>query len=259
MEVMGHDSLTWFNDADTVPPREESVAVRPQLPARHDHLRRLERDPEEHHRQADPRPPRDLREDAMNFDLTDDQKLLVDTVATFAKKESPVERLRAIRENPIGWDKDVWKQMGELGWLGVPFPEVARRHRRHLRRRGARHREARHDARARAVRPVGRRRGPHAVRTRHARSRSSSCLPPIIEGETSLALAYAEQDSRYDVADVETRADEVRRRLPAHRREGVRPQRPRRRPHRRLRAHVRRRRGREGRLALRRRSRTRRA
>src|ERR1044071_8142190 len=59
----------------------------------------------------------------MDFTLTDDQKMLVETVQNFTKKDSPVERVRKIRDNPVGWDKKVWKQMGELGWLGVPFAE----------------------------------------------------------------------------------------------------------------------------------------
>src|SRR6185312_7458941 len=60
----------------------------------------------------------------MNFDLTSDQKSLSDTAAAFAKKESPVHRLRGLRADARGYSKDVWKQMGELGWLAIPFPEA---------------------------------------------------------------------------------------------------------------------------------------
>src|SRR5688572_31753367 len=59
----------------------------------------------------------------MNFELTDDQKMLVETVVSFVRKDSPVERLRKMRKHELGWEKNVWKQMGELGWLGVMFPE----------------------------------------------------------------------------------------------------------------------------------------
>jgi len=61
----------------------------------------------------------------MDFELTEDQSLLVDTVRDFVKKESPVERMRKLRDTDLGWDKAVWKKMGELGWLGVLFPESA--------------------------------------------------------------------------------------------------------------------------------------
>ena len=59
----------------------------------------------------------------MDFDLSEEQRLLVDTVLSFVKKQSPVSRMRALREDPVGWSRDVWRQMGELGWLSVPFPE----------------------------------------------------------------------------------------------------------------------------------------
>ncbi len=61
----------------------------------------------------------------MNFDLTEDQKLLVQTVAAFARKESPLSRARALREDPRGFDPAVWRRMGEMGWLSLPFPEAA--------------------------------------------------------------------------------------------------------------------------------------
>jgi len=61
----------------------------------------------------------------MNFDLSEDQRLLVDTVASFVKKQSPIGRARKLREDAIGWEKNVWRQMGEFGWLGVAFPEEA--------------------------------------------------------------------------------------------------------------------------------------
>lgn len=60
----------------------------------------------------------------MHFDPSDDQRLLVDTVSNFVKKESPVERFRKLRdEDGLGWSKDVMRKFGELGWLAVPFAE----------------------------------------------------------------------------------------------------------------------------------------
>jgi len=60
----------------------------------------------------------------MNFDLSEDQKAFVETVASFVKKQSPVSRLRALREDPIGWSPSVWRQMGEFGWIGIQFPDA---------------------------------------------------------------------------------------------------------------------------------------
>jgi len=59
----------------------------------------------------------------MRFDLSQDQKMLVDTAASFAKKSSPVARARRLRADPRGFEPAVWKQMAELGWLGLCLPE----------------------------------------------------------------------------------------------------------------------------------------
>lgn len=61
----------------------------------------------------------------MDFDLSEDQKMLAKTVRDFGKKESTVERFRKLRdaEDGLGWDPKTWAQMGELGWLAVSFPE----------------------------------------------------------------------------------------------------------------------------------------
>ncbi|UCF48154.1 MAG: acyl-CoA dehydrogenase family protein, partial [Myxococcales bacterium] len=59
----------------------------------------------------------------MDFELDQDQQMLAKTVSDFAKNESPVERFRKFRDDDVGYDPAVWGKMGELGWLGVPFPE----------------------------------------------------------------------------------------------------------------------------------------
>ena len=60
----------------------------------------------------------------MNFTLTEDQRMFVDAALAFTRKQSPVARMRKLRDDPIGWSPEVWRQMGELGWLGLPFPEA---------------------------------------------------------------------------------------------------------------------------------------
>src|SRR5512142_3049634 len=49
--------------------------------------------------------------------------MLGDTAATFVKKASPNARLRKLRSDATGWDRAVWKKMGDMGWLSLPFPE----------------------------------------------------------------------------------------------------------------------------------------
>jgi acyl-CoA dehydrogenase len=61
----------------------------------------------------------------MQLVLTEDQELLAKTAADFVAEKSPVARFRALRDagDPLGFSRDLWKQMAELGWVGIPFPE----------------------------------------------------------------------------------------------------------------------------------------
>jgi alkylation response protein AidB-like acyl-CoA dehydrogenase len=59
----------------------------------------------------------------MDFELDQDQQMLAKTVGEFAKNESPVARFRQLRDSAIGYQPAAWRKMGELGWMGVPFPE----------------------------------------------------------------------------------------------------------------------------------------
>lgn len=142
----------------------------------------------------------------MDFTLTDDQKMLVETVQNFVKKDSPVERVRKIRDIDIGWDRKVWRQMGELGWLGVPFAEK-------VGGIGGSFADA-----GLVIEQLGMTLVPEPyvpsvivagllLAQSGTDAQQEKYLPPMIEGKTSLALAYVEKDSRYDVASVQTRAE----------------------------------------------------
>jgi alkylation response protein AidB-like acyl-CoA dehydrogenase len=141
----------------------------------------------------------------MNFDLSQDQKLLVDAAASFAKKQSPVSRLRAMRQDPIGWSKSVWKQMGELGWLGILLPEA-------LGGFGGRFQDA-----ALVLEKLGTTLVPEpyipsvvlagsTILALGSEEQKARWLQPMAAGDASLALAYAERESRFDAASVGTTA-----------------------------------------------------
>ena len=57
--------------------------------------------------------------------LTDDQLILRDMAKSFFAEKSPVERMRALRDadDEAGFSRELWKEMGELGWIGILFPE----------------------------------------------------------------------------------------------------------------------------------------
>lgn len=57
--------------------------------------------------------------------LSEDQQMLKTSAADFVKKESPVTRMRALRdsEDPVGYSPKVWAKMAELGWPAILLPE----------------------------------------------------------------------------------------------------------------------------------------
>src|SRR5690606_26009195 len=133
-------------------------------------------------------------------------KMIQETASSFVKKDSPVERMRALRDDPTGWDRNVWKQMGELGWLGLAMPEAAGGF-------GGTMIDA-----SLLLEQFGTTLVPEpyvasvvlgGMAVRHAGSDSQvrELLGPMIEGQTSLALAWAERQGRYDAFDVATKAD----------------------------------------------------
>ena len=59
----------------------------------------------------------------MNFDLSDEQRLLQDTIRGFLAKECPPAQLRAVFEG-AGHDPTLWKGMIELGLGGLHLPDA---------------------------------------------------------------------------------------------------------------------------------------
>jgi pimeloyl-CoA dehydrogenase small subunit len=60
----------------------------------------------------------------MDFDLTEEQQLLKDSVTRLLADRYSFENRRAFRASPEGWSQDLWRQYAELGLIGVPFPEA---------------------------------------------------------------------------------------------------------------------------------------
>lgn len=54
---------------------------------------------------------------------TEEQEFLTRTARDFAERQSPIERMRAIRDGDATWDRLTWKKMVDLGWTGVHMPE----------------------------------------------------------------------------------------------------------------------------------------
>lgn len=59
----------------------------------------------------------------MNFDFSDDQKILKDQVRKFLEDKCPIERVRAVLESDENMAGDVWKGLCDLGVAGAAIPE----------------------------------------------------------------------------------------------------------------------------------------
>jgi alkylation response protein AidB-like acyl-CoA dehydrogenase len=151
----------------------------------------------------------------MDFELTEDQKLLKDSAAQFTKS-SPVARMRRLRshggghggeitEHAVGWEPAVWRQMADLGWLGLFYPES-------VGGLGLSFFDL-----SLVLEELGKTLVPEpllasvvlaggAVLRAGTPEQQKRLLGPMTEGKTSLALAWAEKDGRYDAARVATTA-----------------------------------------------------
>ena len=59
----------------------------------------------------------------MNFGFTEDQDLLRQEARKYLDEQCPMEDVRRIMRTPEGYSREQWKQLGELGWLGLTIPE----------------------------------------------------------------------------------------------------------------------------------------
>jgi pimeloyl-CoA dehydrogenase small subunit len=60
----------------------------------------------------------------MNFDLTEEQQLLKDSVTRLLADRYGFEHRKTFQASPEGWSRDLWRQYAEIGLLGVAFPEA---------------------------------------------------------------------------------------------------------------------------------------
>jgi pimeloyl-CoA dehydrogenase small subunit len=59
----------------------------------------------------------------MDFDLTDEQRLLRDSVERLLADRYGFEARTRHAASPEGWSREMWSAYAELGLLGLPFPE----------------------------------------------------------------------------------------------------------------------------------------
>lgn|SRR5690606_6742203 len=60
----------------------------------------------------------------MNFDFSDDQRMLRDQAARFLDQRGALGAARKVLEGEAPYDESLWKGIGELGWAGTAIPEA---------------------------------------------------------------------------------------------------------------------------------------
>ena len=151
-----------------------------------------------------------MPDDSLNMD--DTRRMLRDSVRTFVSRECDLARARSVREEALGFDRTVWRNMAENGWFGLLHPEE-------MGGVGLGFGEAcvvvEELGRGLVSEPVV----PAAVlagavlRDGDNAALRSEKLPALIAGEIIPALAWQETRNRYEPEAIETRAEEDGARL----------------------------------------------
>ncbi|HVS63870.1 MAG TPA: acyl-CoA dehydrogenase family protein [Thermoanaerobaculia bacterium] len=142
----------------------------------------------------------------MDFELSKEQRMIVGSVATFVKEDSPVERFREMRNDDRGWDPVVWKQMGDYGWLAIAFSEEDGGIGGSFLDMALILEQLAHGLVPEPYIPSVVLAGGLLARLGSAEQKQRA-LRPILDGDASAALAYGERQSRYDLTDCLTRAE----------------------------------------------------
>src|SRR6478735_2330137 len=59
----------------------------------------------------------------MNFDFSDEQKQMRDEARKFLAEKCPPKAVRNVLDGKATYDKELWKGLAEMGFLGVAIPE----------------------------------------------------------------------------------------------------------------------------------------
>ena len=59
----------------------------------------------------------------MDFDLSEEQRLLRNSAHDFLARECPKELVRKLEESDGAFPPELWQKMAGLGWMGLAIPE----------------------------------------------------------------------------------------------------------------------------------------
>ncbi len=142
----------------------------------------------------------------MDFELTDEQRQLQDSVAKFVADNYSFEQRRALVATDAGFSDANWNQMTELGWLALSIPEdnggigLGAVETMILMEEFGKGLVA-EPYLATVVLGAG------AIINGGSDDQKNAILPQVADGSLKMALGFAERQSRYNLADVATTAE----------------------------------------------------
>ena len=142
----------------------------------------------------------------MDFSVSEEQAMLADSVARFIDNDYNFERRMKIAESAAPFSKELWETYAELGWTAVMFAEedggldggpvelmlIMEQFGRGL---------VVEPFLANVVLAGG------VIKRAGSASQKADLLPGIIDGSTQSALAFAEPQGRFNIADIATSAE----------------------------------------------------
>ncbi len=141
----------------------------------------------------------------MNFDLTEEQQLIVDSVTRFVSENYGLEQRQEYIKEKGGFSRAHWQTMAELGWFGMPFSEADGGF-------GGDQVDTmlimEQFGKGMVLEPFVPSvvLGGGAVKRGGSEALKSAILPGVQDGSLQLTLAYAEAQSHFDLNDVVTTA-----------------------------------------------------
>ena len=141
----------------------------------------------------------------MNFDLSDEQRLIQESIQRFIQENYDLESRRKLAAKSPGFSTEYWASMAGLGWLALPFAEADGGF-------GGNQIDTmvvmEQFGRGLVLEPylASIVLGGGAVKRGASEALRGEILPGVIDGSRQLALAYAEPQSRFDLHDVATSA-----------------------------------------------------
>tara|TARA_Y100000768_G_scaffold386440_1_gene374851 strand:+ start:1114 stop:2241 length:1128 start_codon:yes stop_codon:yes gene_type:complete len=143
----------------------------------------------------------------MNFELSEEQKMIQQSVERFVQENYDLtNRVKISSEDP-GYNQEYWTAMAELGWLGLVFSEEDGGF-------GGNQIDTlvlmEQFGKGLVLEPFLANivLGGGAIKRGGSPAIKESILPNLIEGNLQVTLAYAEEQSRFDIEDVATAARE---------------------------------------------------